>query len=245
MKIAPHKVYKGDVVITKENQATWKEKLAKVEQITGYVRLYSNATLTAPALKQSGDVVLDSNATLTAPALKQSGYVRLYSNATLEMERVLFKAAKGNKLYLSDRCSDWLLSQKGDIEYHIIDSRNNVIKFPKDIFDKVRKDELMAAEVFSIENMEQRRVAYERMDKVKMKDLPNLKVLEEVQDDGHGYPMKVVSFNLDGFKEPFLYLNCFCPSTGREYYLETRQKTCAAAKAKSFGFDKIEFDEEW
>jgi len=80
------------------------------------------------------------------------------------------------------------------------------------------------------------------MDKAKMLDLDGLKILDEVADDGHGYPMRIVQFKIDGVDEPFRYLNCFCPSGGREYYLETRQKDCWVAKAESFGLPK---DVEW
>jgi len=57
--------------------------------------------------------------------------------------------------------------------------------------------------------------------------------------------MRIVSFSIKGFDQPFKYLNCFCPSTGREYYLETQQDKCEMAKSKSFGMDKVEFDEEF
>jgi hypothetical protein len=92
--------------------------------------------------------------------------------------------------------------------------------------------------------MEQRRVAYEKMDKVKMAELPDLKVLDESLDK-YGLNQRIISFNIDGFNKPFLFYHCICPSTAREYYLETKQNNCAAAKSKSFGLENIEFTEEW
>ena len=57
--------------------------------------------------------------------------------------------------------------------------------------------------------------------------------------------MRVVSFKLPGISQPFLYLNCFCPSGGREYYLETRKKVCWKAKAASFGLEDVEWVAEY
>ena len=99
--------------------------------------------------------------------------------------------------------------------------------------------------MFEIKNTEQRRVAYELMDKSRMKELGDYKVLDEVKDDGHGYPMKVISFTVEGFTEPFKYLNCFCPTTGREYHLQTNSDTCIQAKNASFGLEDIEWSGEY
>ena len=113
-----------------------------------------------------------------------------------------------------------------------------------ELVNKILGDKLTAEEVFNIENTEYRRVAYENMDKIKMKKLKNYKVLDKVEDDGYGYPMKIISFQV---RELTLkYLNVFCPSTGREYYLETQKVTCKEAKARSFGLDKdAVFDREY
>ena len=53
-----------------------------VTKIEGNFRVEAKATLTAPVLAQTGDVVLDQGATLTAPVLAQTGYVRLYQGAS-------------------------------------------------------------------------------------------------------------------------------------------------------------------
>ena len=258
-KKEPNEIYEGNVEVTKNNEKNWEEKLKKIKVITGYVRAYQGATITAPNLTEvTGYVRAYQGATITAPNLKSTVYIA-YQGATItapnlkstgdvnldtilspETEIALWKAAKKNKWQLTNNCSEWLLSQKGNFTFYI-----NSIEFDRLLFDKVRCDELTAQEVFAITNMEQRRIAYERMDKVKMKDLPDYKIIHEVADDEHGYPMKVISFTMAGYNTPFKFLNCFCPSSGREYFLETKQDDCWKAKAMSFGFEDITFDEEW
>jgi len=121
------------------------------------------------------------------------------------------------------------------------------VKLEKEWWSKIVNDELKPEEVFAIDNLEHRQVAYEFMDKTKMKSLKDYKVLDEVKDDGYGYPMKIISFSVKEVLQPLKYLNCFCPSTGREYYIGTNKDTCNEAKAASFGFkaDEIEFIKEW
>ena len=104
---------------------------------------------------------------------------------------------------------------------------------------------ITAAQVFAIDNMEQRRVAYVVMDKAKMSELDGLEIIHQVSDDGHGYPMRIVQFKLPNIDLPFRYLNCYCPSEGREYYLETQKSDCLEAKAASFGLDDVEWVAEY
>ena len=215
------KEYQGNVEITVENSEEWERKLRYTEKISGYVYVRENAKASFPKLESV------------------SGYVYVGENEKLE--RQLWKIASKNNWYVSDKSSEWLLGQKGNFIFRI-----NEITFPEELFHKVRKGELSAADIFAIENTEQRRVAYERMDKMKMKELPDLKTEDEVKDDGYGYPMKIISFKSDKFDTPFYFLNCFDASTGREYFVETREKKCWAAKMDSFGLKKGErFDEEW
>lgn len=49
---------------------------------------------------------------------------------------------------------------------------------------------------------------------------------------------------MKNFDSPFYFLNCFCQSTKREYFIETRETDCWKAKQKSFGIG-IKFDEEF
>ena len=119
----------------------------------------------------------------------------------------------------------------------------NGVTIEEELFKKI--PEMTAEEVLSIENTEQRRVVYEIMDKSKMKELKDYKILDEIKDDDYGYKMKVIQFTIKGFDKPFNYLNCFCPSTGREYFLETESNNCLEAKSKSFGLDNIKFNNEF
>ena len=54
-----------------------------------------------------------------------------------------------------------------------------------------------------------------------------------------------MQFSIKGIDKPFKFFNCFCPSTKREYFIETESDKCNIAKAKSFGFDELEIEEEW
>jgi hypothetical protein len=116
----------------------------------------------------------------------------------------------------------------------------NGVTIDKELFEKIPK--MKAKDVFAIKNTEQRRVVYETMDKTKLKALKP-KVLSKAKDGP--YWMKVVELTLDDYEEPFRYLNCKDPSTGREYFLETEETDCVKAKAKSFGLEQINFKEEW
>ena len=165
----------------------------------------------------------------------------IYMQGCTGLTSVTFPKEITGSIYMDDKCSEELLSVRHKQISYVL----NGVYFNLPLFDKVRKAEFSAQEVFAIPNTEQRRVAYERMDKIKMRDLPGFNVLDEVMDDGYGHPMRIVSFSMSGFDTPFYYLNCHCPSTGREYYLETREKTCASAKGGSFGDTTIVFDAEY
>ena len=212
------KTHTENIKITKGNAAEWKKKLADVEKIVGYV-------------------IADQGATIDLPNVTTCGYVIADTAFSDETEKALWEAGKKNSWTMTENTSEWLLSQQGDIIYKI-----NDVQFDKGLFNKIRKGDLSAAEVFALPNMEQRRVAYEKLDKLKMKELEGFTVIHRVDDDGHQYPMQIVSFNLPGFSKPFFFLNCFCPSGGREYYLETQEKDCWRAKAASFG---LPADVEW
>ncbi len=236
-------------------------KLEALKSVGGYLSIYSNVKLEAPQLKSvGGDLSIYSNVKLEAPQLKSvGGYLSIYSNVKLEapqlksvggdlsislkldttLEKSLWKNNKKKKWFLDNNCSEYLLSKKGDITHRI-----NSIEFVKKLFDAIRKDKLSAQEVFQISNIEQRRVAYEFMDKVKMKKLPNYTVLDSCVDN-HKNKMEIISFDIDDYSEKFTYLHCVCPSTKREYFIETQASKCDIAKSKSFGFNNIEFSKEW
>jgi hypothetical protein len=119
------------------------------------------------------------------------------------------------------------------------------VNFEKKWWTKIVKDKFKAEEVFAIDNLEHRRIAYEMMDKTKMKALKDYKILDEVKEDGYGYEMKIVSFTVKNIEQPLKYLNCFCPTTGREYYIGTNEEKCWDAKNKSFGLDNITWIKEF
>ena len=121
------------------------------------------------------------------------------------------------------------------------------VNFEKKWWDKIVNDKMSSEEIFAIDNLEHRRIAYEFMNKTKMKRLKDYKILDEVKDDSYGYPMKVISFTVKNVTEPLKYLNVFCPSTGREYFIGTAEDKCEQAKAKSFGFNsnELQFIKEW
>ena len=131
---------------------------------------------------------------------------------------------------------------KGGKEFYYL----NGVNFEKKWWTKIVNDKFKPEEIFAIDNLEHRRIAYEYMDKTKMKKLKDFKILDKVVDS-YGNPMKVISFSVKGIEEPLKYLNCFCPTTKREYYIGTNEDTCNQAKAKSFGFDESELDfiSEW
>ena len=120
----------------------------------------------------------------------------------------------------------------------------NGVTFEKEWWDKIVNDKMTAQEVLAIDNTEHRRIAYEYMDKTKMKKLKGYKVLDKVKDDGYGNPMKIISFEIPKIGT-IKYLNCFCPSSGREYYLGTDKDTCWSAKNSSFGLEDVKWVKEW
>jgi hypothetical protein len=118
------------------------------------------------------------------------------------------------------------------------------IEFTKEWHTKIVNDQLTPEEILAIDNTEHRRVAWEFMDKKKLEGLDGFEVLDKVKNDGKGYPMRIIQFNHPD-AGIIRYYNCFCPTTGREYYLGTEETTCEKAKAKSFGLEEVEFINEW
>ncbi len=118
------------------------------------------------------------------------------------------------------------------------------VRFDKEWWEKIVNNRLTPEEVFAIDNLEHRRIAYEYMDKSKMKSLKNLKVLDTATD-GKGNEMKIVSFKVKEIDEPLKYYQCICPSSGREYFIGTDKNTCKEAKDSSFGLTDTEWMNEW
>ncbi|MDZ4228270.1 MAG: hypothetical protein U1E54_03415 [Candidatus Levybacteria bacterium] len=118
------------------------------------------------------------------------------------------------------------------------------VEFEEKLWKQVTSGNMTAQEVFAIGNNEQRRIAYERMDKVKMKELKDFKVLDE-KTDNLGKPMKIISFTVKGFEKPFIYLNVVDASTDREYFVQTEKEKCIEAKNASFGLENIIWEKEY
>lgn len=125
----------------------------------------------------------------------------------------------------------------------------NGVVFTEELWKKVTNPKVHPKDIFAIKNQEQRRVAYEIMDKTKMKKLKGYKVIDMVKDDGYGNPMKLFEFNVEGFTKPFKYVNWICPSTKREYFHDisgTSIVNCWYAKNNSFRLPEgIKFGKEF
>jgi hypothetical protein len=213
-------------------------KAPTLKSVGGYLYIHSNCEL--KALKSvGGDLYIYSNCELKA--LKSvGGELSIHSKIDNDLAIRLTNNCFKNQWYLSDKANNSLLRTKfPKVKYRIED-----VYFEKELFDKVRKDKLTAEEVFSLENIEQRRVAYQKMDKIKMKTLKDFKVVDTAKDEQKKI-MRIISFNIKGFDTPFYFLEVKCP-TGREYFIETRVQTCWEAKMGSFGLPSdTRFGEEY
>ncbi len=108
----------------------------------------------------------------------------------------------------------------------------------KEWYDKIINNELSPEEILAIDNIEHRRIARDYMDKSKLEWLDWYEVLDTVDDDWHWNTMRVIQFN---HPDAWLirYYNCFCPTTGREYYIWTEKTKCKEAKDASFKLENI------
>ena len=122
----------------------------------------------------------------------------------------------------------------------------NGIYFEYELWEKVISGKMSAREVLDIENTEQRRVAYDLMDKKKLQNLPDFKVLDEAKDN-LGKPMRVYQFTHKLFPNLAKIFHCVDASTDREYHLFTDKNTCNEAKAAMWGLsaDEIEWGMEY
>ena len=221
--------------------------LKALTSVGGNLSINSNADLKAPALTSvGGNLSINSNADLKAPALTSvGGNLYINSKISIDLAKRLWgkNRRKNTKWIINQTVPEWLIKRVATKANSIF--KINDTQIPFEWFEKIRKDLLSPGEVFAIDNIEHRRVAYEMMDKSKMKQLTDYKVLDRVEDDGHGNPMQIVSFTVQNMNEPLLFYNCFCPSTHREYFVGTDKNTCNEAKAGSFGLESAEFVNEW
>jgi len=152
----------------------------------------------------------------------------------------LVKIDKGNRFHSK---SVPAIRWKGGVEFYYL----NGVNFKKRLWTKIVKDKLSAKYVLTkINNAEQRRIAWELMDKTKIKKLKGLKILDE-QIDGKGKKMRIFTFTVKGFNTPFYIYEGIDASTNRKYFLETQSTNVWDAKAGFIGFkpEELEFVEEY
>ena len=118
------------------------------------------------------------------------------------------------------------------------------VKLDKEWHTKIVKDKLTPDEVFAIDNAEHRRIAYKYMDKSKLTQLPDYRVIDE-KKDSQGNTMRVLSFTVQNMDKPIRMYNCICPTTKREYFLGTDKDTCEDAKDDLYGLSNVEWVNEW
>ena len=212
---------------------------------TGNIYVSQGVSLTIPsmALTQTGNIYVREGVSLTIPsmALTQTGNIYVRSNKCEELVKYLLDNFKLNKWYINENTPQEIIDAGLKNAIYIL----NDVRLKREWFIKIKYDKLSVEEVFAIDNIEHRRIAYQFMDKMKMKNLPDYKVLDEIENDGYGFPMRIVSFTIQNMKEALLFYNCHCPSTGREYFIGTNFKTCESAKLGSFGLNEGEFVKEW
>ena len=63
------------------------------------------------------------------------------------------------------------------------------------MYDKIVNDKMNPQDVFKIKNTELRRIAYEYMDKAKMKKLKDYKVIDKKKDN-YGNKMSIIEFKV-------------------------------------------------
>ena len=97
-------------------------------------------------------------------------------------------------------------------------------------------EELTARETLAETNAEVRRVMMERMGYLKFAQEAQARLLDEDRDRGGTRQLLRIELQAD---EPLVGLACFCPSTGRQYFLRVPPKmnTCHQAAAWMAGFD--------
>ena len=210
-------VFSGDLYCYHNQLTSLPEKL----NVSGYLDCYNNKLTSLPEkLNVSGDLYCSHNQLTSLPE----------------------KLKVGNNLDCSHNQLTSIPNYIKNIKYCYIFQNLNW-NDPVWI-NKILKDELTPDEVFAIDNIEHRRIAYQYMDKTKMKQLKDYKVLDE-NTDMNGNKERIVSFTVQNMKESLKFLNVICP-TGREYFLGTDKDKCSEAQKALLGLDSdVEFIKRW
>ena len=97
-------------------------------------------------------------------------------------------------------------------------------------------ESLTATEILEEQNAELRRVMMDRMGYLRFAQEAGAKRLDKDTDAGGQRELLKINLNDD---EPLVGLSCFCPSTGRQYFLRVPPsvKSCHEAAAWMAGFD--------
>jgi Leucine-rich repeat (LRR) protein len=191
----------------------------------GWVDLSHNQLASLPKgieAKRTYEIFLYSNELVSLPEknpFKNAHHVCLFNN---KLKYIPLSYAKAKELYIFP-----------SIKWNDVEQIN-----------KILGDKLSAEEVFAIENIEHRRIAYQYMDKSKMKQLKDYTILDE-QIDNKGNQMKIISFVVTVMQKPLKFYSCLCPSSGREYFIETNKDNCWEAKNAGFGLTEVDWVEEW
>lgn len=103
-----------------------------------------------------------------------------------------------------------------------------------------RPKKIRPEEVFGQRNAEVRRVMLERMGTQRLMQMTSSRVVDSDQDAGGLRRLIYFRISQAWGREEYHFLNCFCPSTGREYLLQVPMTvvTCHAAAAWLAGFDE-------
>src|SRR3990167_8055819 len=179
--------------------------LKALKPVGGYLSIYSSADLKAPNLKSVGGY-LYINSSADLKALKSvGGDLSIYSKISIDLAKNLWGAnrKKNTKWTVCNLVPDWLINRvatKKDSVFKI-----NDIELPFEWFEKIRKDKLSPGEVFAIDNVEHRRIAYEMMDKAKMKQLKDFTVLETGVDE-KGKKVEIVSFTVQNIESHLYFI---------------------------------------
>lgn len=98
-------------------------------------------------------------------------------------------------------------------------------------------DSITVEEVLVEQNAERRRVMIERMGYLRFSESADAKLLDQDTDPGGQRQLLKIDINDD---EPLVGLACFCPSTGRQYFLRVppHMMSCHQAAAWIAGFDE-------
>ena len=248
-------VFSGDLNCSNNQLTSLPEKL----KVGGSLYCYNNQLTSLPEKLNVGSLYCYNNKLTSLPEkLKVGSYLNCYNNKLTSLpEKLKVGSLDCSHNQLTSLPEKLKINNNLDCSHNQLTSVPNYIKNIKYCYifqnlnwndpvwiNKILKDELTPDEVFAIDNIEHRRIAYQYMDKTKMKQLKDYKVLDE-NTDMNGNKERIVSFTVQNMKESLKFLNVICP-TGREYFLGTDKDKCSEAQKALLGLDSdVEFIKRW